>query len=184
MVKKFEEFIGESVWGDIRKKSLGTEKRIENDIDKLSFQGFLDYLQDAYIPTNRFHIHTHICSSNPEELQCISVPIEDEYNGYPVTIYYYVKGIEQPERVAISTKLFELHPELMDSLKEEYDVEKPPLATYTIRRKNGGFTSVERPKRNSNMVTKKTGTLTNTDCVNILDLVLSMIKEPLFIKKK
>ena len=176
--------LSESVWGDVRKKSLGQEVRIENDIDGLSYKDFLSYLEDTYIPTDRFHIHTFVSSKNPDEFKCIQIPVENSENGYPVTIYYRIKGIEQPDRVAISTKLFDIHPELMNSLKEEYDVEKPPLATYTIRKKNGGFTSVEKPKSNSNMVTKKTSILTNTDCVNILDLVLSMIKEPLFIKKK
>ena len=176
--------LSESVWGDIRKKSLGTEVRIENDIDGLLYKEFLEYITDTYIPTSKYHIHTFVPLKNPDEFKCIQMPIENLENGYPVTIYYRIKGIEQPDRVAISTKLFELHPELMDRLKEEYDVEKPPLATYTIKRKNRGFTSVEKPKRNSNIVTKKTSTLTNTDCVNILDLVLSMVKEPFFIKKK
>lgn len=176
--------LSESVWGDVRKKSLGQEVRIENDIDGLSYKEFLEYITDTYIPTSKYHIHSFVSLKNPDEFICIQMPIEDLENGYPVTIYYRIKGIEQPDRVAISTKLFDIHPELMDRLKEEYTVEKPPLTTYTVKRKNGGFTSVEKPKRNTNTVTKQTDQLKNSDCINILDIVLSMAKEPFFIKKK
>ena len=43
-----KEFLGESVWGDIRKKSLGQEERMEDDVNHLDRDGFYKYLMDHY----------------------------------------------------------------------------------------------------------------------------------------
>ena len=38
----------ESVWGDIRKKSLGKEARVEDDINLFSRDEFFEYLNENY----------------------------------------------------------------------------------------------------------------------------------------
>ena len=40
--------LSESVWGDIRKKSLGQEQRLEDDVNLLSKDEFYDYINDHY----------------------------------------------------------------------------------------------------------------------------------------
>ena len=40
--------LSESVWGDIRKKSLGQEIRLEDDINQLSLDEFCEYLKTKY----------------------------------------------------------------------------------------------------------------------------------------
>lgn len=40
--------LSESVWGDIRKKSLGKEERTEDDVNLLSKDEFYDYINDHY----------------------------------------------------------------------------------------------------------------------------------------
>ena len=40
--------ITESVWGSIRKKSLGQEERLENDVNHMSFDDFTAFITDTY----------------------------------------------------------------------------------------------------------------------------------------
>ena len=40
--------LSESVWGDLRKKSLGQEVRIENDVENMTSREFYEYIIDNY----------------------------------------------------------------------------------------------------------------------------------------
>ena len=173
----------ESLWADVQSQAAGSSVKKEDDVDHLSYDEFLNYMVNLYKPTNKYSIHTFVSTKNQQIFKCIQIPIEDVENGYPVTIYYDISGIEQPDRVTISSKLFDIHPELMNRLKEVYDVEKPPLATYTIKKRNGEQTTLVKPQRMTNTVTSKTGSLKNSDCLNILDIVLSMAEKPFFVKE-
>ena len=161
--------MNESVWGDIRKKSLGTEKRIEEDIDRLSYDDFVKYIKCTYECTNNYDIRTTPSISSPS-LMLIEIPIYEDITGSipMVTINYQTNsGLyssfdnEQPTCVAISRQIFYQYPELENLLKE-YDIEKPEKRAYVIDTK---------------------GKLKNSDCVNILDIVLSVVPEPLYVKK-
>ena len=48
MIPDFKTYMNESVWGDIRKKSLGQEERIEDNINVFDFNGLLDYITRNY----------------------------------------------------------------------------------------------------------------------------------------
>lgn len=48
MIPKFKEYLNESVWADVRKKSLGLEDRMENDVNHMSFDDFTAYITDIY----------------------------------------------------------------------------------------------------------------------------------------
>ena len=48
MIPDFKTYISESVWGDIRKKSLGQEERQEDDINHLDCRGLYEYLKNTY----------------------------------------------------------------------------------------------------------------------------------------
>ena len=48
MIPNFSTYLKESVWGDIRKKSLGQEERIEDDISNYDFKEMLDYINSIY----------------------------------------------------------------------------------------------------------------------------------------
>ena len=48
MIPNFRTYLKESVWGDIRKKSLGTEVRTEDDVNSLDCAGFCEYLKTKY----------------------------------------------------------------------------------------------------------------------------------------
>ena len=47
--------LSESVWGDIRKKSLGQEERQEDDISNLSIEDFSKYLDSMYTLDSSVH---------------------------------------------------------------------------------------------------------------------------------
>ena len=161
--------LSESVWGSIRKKSLGQETRIEDDIDRLSYDDFVKYIKCAYECNNNYDIRTTPSFSSPS-LMLIEIPIYEDITGYVpmVTINYQTKsGLyssfdnEQPTCVAVSKLIFYQYPELENLLKE-YDIEKPEKGAYIIDTK---------------------GKLKNSDCVNILDIVLSVVSDPLYVKK-
>ena len=63
--KKGQEFLGESVWGDLRKKSLGQEERIEDDINLFTRERFYEYLVDNYevINQNKYDIDNIGCGT-------------------------------------------------------------------------------------------------------------------------
>ena len=164
--------LSESVWGSIRKKSLGQEVRIENDVDRLSYKDFLGYLEGTYIPTDEYVITTTPSISNPA-LMLIQVPIwTDMGDGvHSITINYQTKtGLyhsydkDQPSCVAISSLIFHEFPELENALNE-YDIDKTQ-------------------KKSVYVIDTKEGPLKNSDCVNILDIVLGIIYEPLVKKEQ
>ena len=48
MIPTFKTYLKESVWGDIRKKSLGQEERIEDGVDNMDWMSFYKYLKEKY----------------------------------------------------------------------------------------------------------------------------------------
>ena len=68
--------VSESVWNDIRKKSLGQEARTESDINNMTFEQFVRFIQDRYDVLEQpayFHIGSWVDSTNTSVL---SVPLE------------------------------------------------------------------------------------------------------------
>lgn len=48
MIPDFKTYLNESVWGDLRKKSLGQEIRIEDGVDNMDMVSFYKYLKEKY----------------------------------------------------------------------------------------------------------------------------------------
>ena len=48
MIPNFKTYLKESVWGDLRKKSLGKEDRLEDDVNNLDIDGLCEYIKDNY----------------------------------------------------------------------------------------------------------------------------------------
>lgn len=48
MIPNFKTYLTESIWGDIRQKSLGKESRKEEDVNNLSPEGLKDYIKENY----------------------------------------------------------------------------------------------------------------------------------------
>ena len=77
----------ESVWADIRKKSLGKEERIEDDINNLDSEGLTDYLKKCYKPLNSFAIITNVGN-------IISVPIIREHTNRCIMFSHETKSVK------------------------------------------------------------------------------------------
>ena len=163
--------LNESVWGDIRKKSMGQEERIENSVDQLSYEEFLNYIDNSYDQTLQ-EIEESVSGSNPY-MMLIIIPIEKRGNLIPnVTINYQTTGQgmgafkeERPSIVAVSKVLFEWYPELLGMLEEKYEVN-----TY------GGEGRIYTVDTRENY-------LKNSDCMKILDIVFSVVNKPIITKK-
>ena len=104
--------LSESVWGDIRKKSLGQEKRMEDDIDRLNGDEFLIYLQEHYQVKNTQY---ELRIGNHNSINC---PIYMHGPNTPCFLFYdYVEC-----KVFIHKDCIPLYtPELYDRIKENFD---------------------------------------------------------------
>jgi hypothetical protein len=72
--KGVKKIIEESAWGEMRKRSAGTQKRKEDDINLLDCGGLKDYLKEHYKPLNAYAVITSVAD-------IISVPIIREHTN-------------------------------------------------------------------------------------------------------
>ena len=64
--------LSESVWGDLRKKSLGKEERLEDDISNLSIEDFSKYLDSMYTLDSSVK---HFTETEVSDDGCIFFPV-------------------------------------------------------------------------------------------------------------
>ena len=64
MIKKFNEFINESLWGNSIKRSRGEEIRKEDDVDNFSLGELTDYIREHYELDNYLTIKYKVLSKN------------------------------------------------------------------------------------------------------------------------
>lgn len=86
MIPKFKTYLEESVWGDIRKKSLGLEPRVEEDVDRMNFDEFYAYIESKYKNVTD-NIDTSVCYGDAGHHICEVYPIEDQ--DVELMIYFY-----------------------------------------------------------------------------------------------
>ena len=55
MIPTFKKYLKESVWGNMRKKSLGQEARIEEDVNNMDAWEFFEYLSNRYTDSTNGH---------------------------------------------------------------------------------------------------------------------------------
>ena len=137
MIPKFKTYLNESVWSDIRKKSLGQEERIENSIDSMTIQEFYHYWKDRYEIIDK--------NGSIQELQFINHPVnyQDEYgtpierthnDGFSFTytvemVYNYKKNEIVEMRLWYFSQLIADYPNLRDVLGKEYDIDEDGVIT-------------------------------------------------------
>ena len=93
MVKKFTEFIQESVWGDLRKKSLGQEERVENVVtyeqlenENATVQQLYTYLIQNYKPTGEREIKLESGQAWGDTWYEVSIPVSLLYGDISTEI--------------------------------------------------------------------------------------------------
>lgn len=172
MIPDFKTYIKESIWGDLARRSGGTQFRAEDDINNLDIEEFVQYLKDSYevcIPgPNFFNINYWVSSGTYKGN--ISIPIEqNNYNDTPnlsdrmLTIR---KNLETNEYLSIEPNkyFFRLYPrELKKTFGDKYEVD-------TKFGQDG-------------QLIPKDGKITNQVCVDVIDKLLCMVERPILKKK-
>jgi len=156
MVKKFEEFIGESVWGDIRRKSLGQESRIEDDINSMDKLQLLDYLHKRYISTVK---QDQIISAETLDKIMITICI-DSKNSTPYYMIY--DGVERgKKRISLPNSFQAVVYSTFKKMKDMYNIIQDRVCIY--------------------MSPKDGSEITNKFFIDLVDFLLTDIQKP-FIK--
>ena len=122
----------ESVWGDIRKKSLGQEDRVEDDVNSMTHKGFVEYLKSNYEGIENRLIGWEVATYGENQL---AVPIY----GYPTIsrvrnqcafLFFDTKD----NIVYVDKCIVNYAPKLKKKLDEEYDLweDEPDYENYII----------------------------------------------------
>lgn len=127
-----KEDVNESVWGDIRKKSIGQEERAENDVNAMTHKGFVEYLKSNYEGIENRLIGWEVATYGSGQL---ATPIY----GYPsisgIRTECAFLFLDCKEKVAYTNKcIIKYAPELLKKLNEKYDLwdDDPDYENYII----------------------------------------------------
>ena len=165
MIPDFKTYMNESVWGDIRKKSLGKEERIEDDVDLMDFNGFIDYLIGRYetaYDVSKMHQmaqkHINAWGDKNTSTGIIIVPIECTGLAQYDRTLRVEKDLSIDEYMCIipNNNIFDFYQtKLYDTFKDKYDLDT-----------------------SAHTVTPKEGKITNSVIVDVIDRLLGMVKKP------
>lgn len=151
LVKDKRRKLSESVWGDLRKKSLGQEERVENSVDNMNIGEFCDYLKDNYQCIHRpSDIHIDVFDNVPT---IVITLYEDEAGTYRY-IYYDGKQVDTQDDVP-------------STIGCSNDIHK----FYTINNIPNTYSIAISPQDNSK--------ITNRFFMEVLDFLLDRIDTPL-----
>ena len=111
--------MNESVWGDIRKKSLGQEERIEDNINVLDFNGLVDYITRNYEISNSGSVSTIYTGGHksPIGISLTFMKFKDNPNDFNID-YMYDKN-EEPciffaQSIVKDLKKSQIYPKLQE----------------------------------------------------------------------
>ena len=110
MIPDFKTYLKESVWGDLRKKSLGQEDRIESGVDNLGPEEFYEYLNCRYRMVDDYEI------KYSDKIETIAVPIFYGYSGCDMYTY------EKNYLATLTMKREDMRDWLIEKLREKYNV--------------------------------------------------------------
>ena len=78
MIPTFKKYLKESVWGSIRKKSLGQEARIEEDVNNMDAWEFFEYLSNRYTDST----NSHMFDNETGDQMSFLIYTDDNYDCY------------------------------------------------------------------------------------------------------
>jgi len=166
--------LSESVWADIRKKSLGQEDRLENYINNMTIDEFSKYLKEIYVCNSEHRIKDY-----RPRVNLIVIPImEKNTDCMSLGINFDVNGVI--EYMTISNSIILYHMDLLEmtNLFVEYGGKGYSL--------DEDHASIDRANGETG------GRLKKSDCIKIIDNFLETIpdvldddcKGPLLTKRK
>lgn len=159
MIPKFKTYLEESIWRDIRKKSLGQETRIENDVNNMDMEQFFEYIMNHYETT-----------TNEENIGhgrfYIRIPLFFSYGAkkMPRKILWDIRN----KTIEIREPIFARWPESLKKLI--YD-------NYVVT------STLNLNKDKMCYVTRKDGETNNDFLLEVIDNLLQNIEHPILKKK-
>ena len=163
MIPDFKTYIGESVWGDIRKRGNGTDVKREDDVNLLDRDGLVEYLRKNYKCKDRLTIIPTIANGG-----CINICLYEDEEGYNVFLIY--DNISGDSILEISSSFKEnaewIYKDMVDhytlTSREEYDVDGHPLSTTKVEPNGCRYITID-----------------NKFFLNVLDFIIDRVHEPL-----
>ena len=167
MIPKFKTYLEESVWGDIRKKSLGQEERREDNINDLSPREMYEHLKKTYEPTrpNLTYANTITYMANGNDLD-IDIPLYDSCS-LRVSYTTYTSKIKMKLQLFFST--FKVSDDVIMSNRRMIDVLR---MRYRVEEENG-----------YQYIRPKTGKKTNGLVIDLIDFILNKTENEPKLKK-
>ena len=165
MIPDFKTYIGESAWGEMRKKSSGEQIRKEDDLDNLSFEEFYEYLRKKYTPkiqrlAGNKEIGHRLKLEDMDVIQVI-IPIEEVGNFCKSLVVEYSKTTEKCLRVRSRKSMYEKYDNLKRFLDKKYDI---------------------KDEEGHRLIIPKAGKLTNNNIVELINIFLLISDNPLLKK--
>ena len=153
MIPNFKTYIGESIWGDIRKKSLGQEERLEDNIDVL-----FDLIEKTYTS------------------QSLQSPFEKNNDSIYVPLFY--DGWSKVRKMRIAYIEGEKHIYIDSWTGKKEGVKKAVEAKYNMK---DVILDDKRPSTTSCEISMKNGgKIHNEDCLDIIDTVVENIPRDIY----
>ena len=122
-----KENVNESLWADIQSQAAGETEKKEDNIEKLSFDDFADYLERKYTPTSHKKIFaTTVRNTNSHiEKKEIVIPVEStSTNSSEFVVFTYLPDYDERKPVSVSQSLFNKYPDMFKSFQEKYDTRR------------------------------------------------------------
>ena len=161
MIPNFKTFIKESIWSDMQDRSAGETVRKEDDIDHLDYVEFFTYLTEHYKPKSKKDnekIGGRTPITNTDIIE-IFIPIESIDDRIKTLMIVISKKDNSIVSVATSQTLFDKYVNLERTLSNNYTLN---------------------PSNNSPRVyIKSNKKLTNNTIVNLIDIFLDVVDNPI-----
>ena len=123
MIPDFKTYINETYWSDMNKRSQGTRIRKEDNVNRLTSENMVDFLNDRYGFYNDFQ-DFDIYSYNKNGVSTIHIPVasEDSVDNRCVEVKYK-QGSSEIIQICLDTRVVEEVPVVLNALKNQFDVE-------------------------------------------------------------
>ena len=121
MIPDFKTYIGESIWRNISQRSEGIKSRKEDNVNRLTSEYMVDFLNDRYDFCDNFRSYDIHYSS---AISTINIPVASESMVDERYIEVeYKKDSSKIIHIRLDTSLVEDAPVVLDALKNQFDVE-------------------------------------------------------------
>ena len=161
MIPDFKTFIKESIWSDMQDRSTGETVREEDKfVNQMDYDEFFKYIYTIYLPLGNHNDYSidRFITRDQLDIVVIQMPLENigiAKQPYILTIKIN-KDLDKIVLIRISSRLMQRYPDISKHLGDKYIISD----TYTIK--------------------PVSGKITNYMCLDVIDKLLSMVKNPLF----